>query len=321
MPLLEIKNLAISFPDRNGPVEAVRSVSLTIEEGETHCLVGESGCGKSITSFAVLNLVPSPGVIERGEILFNGENLLTKSEDQMRSVRGSEIAMIFQDPMNSLNPVYRVGDQVMEAIMLHRGLNKELALEKTIELFEMVKIPDAKGRVMNYPHELSGGMRQRVMIAMALACSPKLLIADEPTTALDVTVQAQILELLKELQEKTNMAILFITHDLGVVASVADSVTVLYAGGVVESGTAEDIFNTPAHHYTVGLMGAVPVIGQKNRRLNAIEGTVPEPGTHLCGCSFEPRCNAALASCKNDPLERHEHESHTVICNSPLEVL
>jgi peptide/nickel transport system ATP-binding protein len=319
--LLEVKNLAVSFPAKDGKVRAVRNLSLSINRGETHCLVGESGCGKSVSSFAILNLVQKPGVIENGEILFEGEDLLKKSEAELRSIRGTDIAMIFQDPMNSLNPVYRVGDQVAESITLHKKVSKKDALKEVVELFKQVKIPDAEERIYQYPHELSGGMRQRVMIAMALACEPKLLIADEPTTALDVTIQAQILKLLKELQESRNMAILFITHDLGVVAQIAHTVTVLYAGNVVESGSAKDIFNSTAHPYTTGLLKAVPVIGDKKRRLIAIDGNVPEPSEKIKGCVFSPRCFKSEESCKTSPILESNNSSHRVVCNFPQEVL
>ena len=316
-PLLEIKNLAVSFENSGVKAFAVRNVSLTVNEGETHCIVGESGCGKSVTSFAILNLIQYPGVIESGEILFEGDNLLLKNDDEIRKIRGSKIAMIFQDPMNSLNPVYRCGDQVSEAIILHQNTTKEEALNRTIELFNQVKIPDAESRVMQYPHEMSGGMRQRVMIAMALACNPKLLIADEPTTALDVTVQAEILSLIKELQDTHNRATLFITHDLGVVSQIADRITVLYAGAIVETGSRDDILNSPKHPYTVGLLNAIPTIGSKTKRLKVISGTVPEPSETIIGCSFAPRCDYTDEKCRTTTPPT-SGDNHIVICHKPL---
>ncbi len=315
MDLLQIKNLAVSFPSERGTIKAVQDLSLTIKEGETHALVGESGCGKSVSSFAILNLIQKPGKIEGGSILFKGEELLDKSEAELRQFRGKDIAMIFQDPMNSLNPVYSCGDQVAEVIELHKGVSRKEAWKEAINLFEQVKIPDPHKRVYQYPHELSGGMRQRVMIAMALACSPKLLIADEPTTALDVTVQAQILALLKELQEKNSMAILFITHDLGVVANIAHSVTVLYAGRVAEHATTAELFANPKHPYTEGLFGAIPTIGKAKSRLLAIEGSVPEPTLTIVGCPFYERCYKKTDICKEKPtIQKTVSEEHYYYC-------
>ena len=297
MALLKIEDLAISFPYKDQKFLAVKSLSLSLERGETHCLVGESGCGKSVSSFAIMGLLPYPGKIEQGSIYFEEENLLELSTKEYQKVRGNRIAMIFQDPMTSLNPVYKCGEQVAEAIRLHQDKTRDEARQEALALFELVRIPDASKRVDQYPHELSGGMRQRVMIAIALACKPSLLIADEPTTALDVTVQAQILLLLKDLQKELNMGLLFITHDLGVVAQIADTVTVLYGGVVVESAPAFDLFNNPQHPYTQGLMGALPSLTQKKQRLATIEGTVPGPGEIVEGCIFSPRCSYTVEEC------------------------
>ncbi len=316
MALLSIENLAVSFDSSRGKVNAVRSLSLEIEPGEIHCLVGESGCGKSVSSFAIMGLLPGTGKVTGGTISFDGHDMVKLSENEMRSIRGRDIAMIFQDPMTSLNPVYRCGDQVMEAIIYHQGVSSAVARKRCIELFKQVKIPDPEQRVDSYPHELSGGMRQRVMIAMALACEPKLLIADEPTTALDVTVQAQILELLKELQRKNEMAILFITHDLGVVAEIADRVTVLYAGCVVESAQVEALFNDAAHPYTVGLMNAVASLESGAERLSTIDGMVPEGTSIIEGCPFTERCLYSDECCKQFP-ELQDNNGHRFFCHHP----
>ncbi len=316
MALLSVKNLAVTFRSTQGNVNAVRSLSLDIEPGETHCLVGESGCGKSVSSYAIMGLLPGTGEISKGEIHFDSKDLRTLPANEFRAIRGSDIAMIFQDPMSSLNPVYRCGDQVIEAITLHQPMSHAEARKKCIELFNQVKIPDAEQRVDSYPHELSGGMRQRVMIAMALACEPKLLIADEPTTALDVTVQAQILELLKELQEKNNMAILFITHDLGVVAEIAHKVTVLYAGTVAESAHVEPLFENPHHPYTVGLLNAVASLDGDSKRLSTIDGIVPEGTSIIEGCTFKDRCSNATTTC-SEPPTKTELENHIYFCHHP----
>ncbi len=292
--LLEIKNLQTQFPTRAGIVRAVDDVSFYIDEGELVGLVGESGSGKSITALSVMRLIAAPGKIVGGEILFKGENLLGFSDERMRELRGNDVAMIFQDPMTSLNPVYTVGEQIAEALRLHRKLNKPDAWKAAIEAMEEVSIPDAARRAKDYPHQLSGGMRQRVMIAMALACNPELLIADEPTTALDVTIQAQILELLDELRKTRKLAILLITHDLGVVAEVADRVCVMYTGKIVEESGVEEIFEKPKHPYTQGLLRSIPKLSQigeaKENRLPTIEGTVPSPTNLPDGCHFAPRC-------------------------------
>ena len=296
--LLEINNLQTQFPTRAGIVKAVNDVSFYIDEGELLGLVGESGCGKSITALSVMRLISAPGKIVGGEITFKGENLLQYSEEQMREIRGNDIAMIFQDPMTSLNPVYTVGEQISEALRLHRNLNKKDALDATIEAMKEVAMPAPERRIKDYPHQLSGGMRQRVMIAMALACNPELLIADEPTTALDVTIQAQILELLDELRTTRKLAVLLITHDLGVVAEVADRVCVMYTGKIVEESGVDEIFEKPKHPYTQGLLHSVPklrVIGEaKSTRLSTIEGTVPSPTNLPDGCHFAPRCQFCM---------------------------
>ncbi|HVF51817.1 MAG TPA: ABC transporter ATP-binding protein [Pyrinomonadaceae bacterium] len=299
--LLEVKNLETHFPTRAGLVRAVDGVSFYLDEGELLGLVGESGCGKSMTALSVMRLIGEPGRIAGGEVWFDGENLLAASEERMREIRGDDIAMIFQDPMTSLNPVYRVGEQIAEALRLHRGLSRAQAREAAIEAMREVSIPDPARRVRDYPHQLSGGMRQRVMIAMALACDPKLLIADEPTTALDVTIQAQILELLDELRRTRKLAVLLITHDLGVVAEVADRVAVMYTGRIVEESPVEELFARPKMPYTEGLLQSVPklTIGEakKVERLSTIEGTVPKPTDLPPGCHFAPRCPHRMPRC------------------------
>ena len=299
--LLEVKNLQTQFPTRGGLVKAVNDVSFYINEGELLGLVGESGCGKSITALSIMGLIAPPGKVVGGEVRFKGEDLLKASENRLRELRGNDVAMIFQDPMTSLNPVYTVGEQIAEALRLHRKLDKKAAWTQAIEAMKEVSIPDPARRVNDYPHQLSGGMRQRVMIAMALACNPELLIADEPTTALDVTIQAQILELLNELRETRKLAVLLITHDLGVVAEVADRVCVMYTGKVVEESPVEEIFKSPKHPYTQGLLKSVPKlrgIGEtKETRLSTIEGTVPSPTNLPHGCHFAPRCEFVMENC------------------------
>ncbi len=311
--LLEVKNLQTHFPTRAGLVKAVNDVSFHINEGELLGLVGESGCGKSITALSVMRLIASPGKIVAGEILFKGENLLQFSDDKMRELRGNDIAMIFQDPMTSLNPVYTVGEQIAEALRLHRNLNKKDAWSEAVEAMKEVSIPDPSRRVNDYPHQLSGGMRQRVMIAMALACNPELLIADEPTTALDVTIQAQILELLDELRQTRKLAVLLITHDLGVVAEVADRVCVMYTGRIVEESNVDEIFQKPRHPYTEGLLKSVPKLrefgNEKETRLSTIQGTVPSPTNLPTGCHFAPRCPYRFERCVHDPMPLFELEN------------
>ncbi len=290
-PLLEVKGLNVAFDTERGQVRPVRDVSFSIYPGQTVALVGESGCGKSVTSLSVLRLIPQPpGKILDGRVMLEGRDLLGLSEKAMRGVRGKDIAMIFQEPMTSLNPVYTIGDQIAEAIILHPGVNSRRAYEIAEQSLNDVGIADPHRRLGEYPHQMSGGMRQRVMIAMALSCQPKLLIADEPTTALDVTIQAQILELLRRLQREKGMAVLLITHDLGVVAENADVVNVMYASRIVESATVEELFDSPQHPYTEGLFRAVPKLGAHATRLQTIAGTVPNPARFPSGCKFHPRC-------------------------------
>ncbi len=300
--LLEIENLQTHFPTREGTVKAVDDVTFHIEEGELLGLVGESGCGKSITALSVMRLISPPGKIVGGSIRFNGEELTQATEERMRVIRGNDIAMIFQDPMTSLNPVYTVGEQIAEAIRLHRNLGKQEAWEAAIEAMDEVAIPSPKRRASDYPHQLSGGMRQRVMIAMALACEPELLIADEPTTALDVTIQAQILDLLNGLRHSRKLAILLITHDLGVVAETADRVCVMYTGKIVEESPVEEIFADSRHPYTRGLLSSVPKLGRSKgdggNRLSTIEGVVPSPTQLPVGCHFAPRCELKKEECE-----------------------
>jgi oligopeptide/dipeptide ABC transporter ATP-binding protein len=300
--LLEVKNLKTGFKTDDGHFLAVDDVSFKLEEGKTLGIVGESGCGKSVTSLSIMRLIPSPpGKIEGGEIFFNGKNLLTLSDEEMRKIRGNDIAMIFQEPMTSLNPVFTVGNQIAEAIELHqKGLSKQQVRDKTVEMLKLVGIPEPDKRVDDYPHQLSGGMRQRVMIAMALSCNPRLLIADEPTTALDVTIQAQILDLIRKLQKDFNASMILITHDLGVVAETCDDVAVMYAGKVVEYGSVEDIFYRPKHRYTQGLLNSIPHFetGHRLKRLETIPGLVPSMFNLPKGCRFQDRCKYKQADCE-----------------------
>jgi len=299
--LLEIRNLKTYFEVRRSVLKAVDDVSLSIEAGKTMGLVGESGCGKSVTAASIMGLVPMPpGKIAGGEILFEGVNLLKLPESKMKKIRGNSISMIFQEPMTSLNPVFTVGDQVAEVIRLHQGLSRRETRDKVIEVFGMVGIPAAESRITDYPHQMSGGMRQRVIIAMALACNPKLMIADEPTTALDVTIQAQILDLMNKLKEEAGASILFITHDLGVIAEMAQNVAVMYAGKVVEEADVDTLFAEPRHPYTIGLMSSIPVPGreEKRRRLSTIPGVVPSLFKLSEGCLFHERCAEAREECR-----------------------
>jgi oligopeptide/dipeptide ABC transporter ATP-binding protein len=303
--MLEIKNLSTHFHTREGIVQAVDGVSLKIDRGETLAVVGESGSGKSVLALSIMQLVPPPGRIVSGEIIFGGQNLLDLDPDAMRRLRGRRIAMIFQDPMTSLNPVYTVGDQIAEAVRLHQGLSRKQAWAKAVEMMDRVRIPDAARRAADYPHHLSGGMRQRVMIAMALSCDPELLIADEPTTALDVTIQAGILDLLARLKEEFDISLLLITHDLGVVAQTADRVAVMYAGRIVESGAVRDIFHNPGHPYTEGLLLSAPRLteaGARQGRLRTIEGTVPNLLNLPPGCAFAPRCSLRRDDCSRGDI-------------------
>ena len=323
MPLIEINGLRTCFHTDNGVVRAVDGVDFSIEPEKTLGIVGESGCGKSVTALSILRLIPDPpGKIEAGEILFhrNGDILdlvrLNAKGSQMRSIRGNEIAMIFQEPMTSLNPVYTIGNQIAESIILHQGLGKSDAVAKTIQMLQAVGIPAAELRIKEYPHQLSGGMRQRAMIAMALSCNPALLIADEPTTALDVTIQAQVLELMNDLQREFKAAILFITHDLGVIAGMADDVAVMYLGKVVEIGTVRDIFHRPLHPYTQGLMNSIPSLSTKTEKpLIPIEGVVPDLLDVPRGCGFSPRCPKTMDTCNREiPVLGESTPGHRVAC-------
>jgi peptide/nickel transport system ATP-binding protein/oligopeptide transport system ATP-binding protein len=311
--LLEIRNLQTHFPTRAGLVKAVDGVSFHLDCGELLGLVGESGCGKSITALSIMRLIAPPGKIVAGEIIFDEKNILTLTNEEMRQIRGDDIAMIFQDPMTSLNPVFTVGEQIAEALRLHRKLSRKAAREAAIAAMREVAIPDPARRIDDYPHQLSGGMRQRVMIAMALACDPRLLIADEPTTALDVTIQAQILELLDELRRHRDLAVLLITHDLGVVAEVADRVAVMYTGKIVEESDVRELFLRPKHPYTEGLLRSVPKLtaGQvvKVERLETIEGVVPSPTQLPPGCHFAPRCPHRMPRCTEGEIPLYELES------------
>jgi oligopeptide transport system ATP-binding protein len=314
-PLLEVKDLHTSFKTDDGTVRAVNGLSYTLEANSTLGIVGESGSGKSVNALSIMRLIPPPGKIERGEVLFNGGDLLKKSEREMQHIRGKDIAIIFQDPMTSLNPVLTVGEQIAEAARLHLGLSKREAIDKAIEMLKLVRIPTPERRVRDYPHEFSGGMRQRVMIAMALTCDPALLIADEPTTALDVTIQAQILDLMNEMQARLGSAIIMITHDLGVVAETCKNVLVMYAGSMVEYGSVEQIFSEPKHPYTVGLLDSLPRLDDSGRkRLVPIEGHPPNLLHLPPGCTFEPRCKSRLPICK-EPVALHDFgNGHVARC-------
>src|SRR5437660_6837678 len=304
--LLEVKNLRTHFQTREGLVRAVDGVNFYLDRGEVLGLVGESGCGKSITALSIMRLVAPPGKIVSGEILFAGRDLLKLANAEMRGVRGNDVAMIFQDPMTSVHPVFTVGEQIAEALRLHRKLSRKAARKAAVDAMREVAIPDPELRAQDYPHQLSGGMRQRVMIAMALACDPKLLIADEPTTALDVTIQAQILELLNNLRRTRDLAVLLITHDLGVVAEVADRVAVMYTGKIVEESPVDELFARPKHPYTEGLLRSVPKLTAKDvarkTRLQTIEGTVPRPTALPPGCHFEPRCTFRMPRCRDEEI-------------------
>lgn len=296
--LLEVKNLKTQFKLKKGIVNAVNNIDFSIDKGEILAIVGESGSGKSVTSLSIMGLVQDPGKVVDGEILFKGKDLRKRSDKEIQSIRGNEISMIFQEPMTSLNPVYKIKNQLMESIMTHMNLSKKEALERAIKMLDLVGIPSPEKRINDYPHQMSGGMRQRVMIAMALSCHPELLIADEPTTALDVTIQAQILELIQSLREKLNMAVLLITHDLGVVAETADRVIVMYCGRIVEEATAEELFRHPKHPYTVGLLESIPKIDEDRERLYMIKGMVPNPLDMPKGCPFSDRCEKCMDKCR-----------------------
>jgi oligopeptide/dipeptide ABC transporter ATP-binding protein len=299
-PLLRVERLTTVFDTAKGPVSAVDEVSFEIRAGETLGLVGESGSGKSVTALSIMRLVQPPGRIAGGRITFKGRDLLALDERTMRTVRGADIALIFQEPMTALNPVFRVGDQIAETLLVHGRATRREAKAKSIELLRAVRIPNAESRITDYPHQLSGGMRQRVLIAMALACQPSLVIADEPTTALDVTIQAEILDLLREMKTAFNLSLLLITHDLGVIAETADRVAVMYAGRIVETGAVRDIFRHPGHPYTRGLLASMPG-GRPGRRLRAIDGSVPMLGALPPGCAFNPRCPDRFDPCTDAP--------------------
>lgn len=316
-PLLDIRNLTTEFQTEEGIVRAVEDVSFYVNAGEVLGVVGESGCGKSVTALSIMQLVATPpGRFASGEIYFHGENLMDKPESQMRKIRGKDMAMIFQEPMSSLNPVYSVGYQIAEAIRLHQGVSKKQAWQRAIEMLERVGIPDASQRASEYPHQMSGGMCQRVMIAMALSCDPPLLIADEPTTALDVTIQAQILQLMKGLRQRIGTTIVLITHDLGVIAEMADRVLVMYAGRVVEEATVTSLFRQPRHPYTRGLLKSIPRLDQPpEHKLHIIEGTVPHLSAMPPGCRFHPRCEFATEICKNEePSLEFTDDGRSVAC-------
>lgn len=311
--LLEVNDLVTSFRTADGKLSAVRGVSFSVDKGETLCIVGESGCGKSITTLSVMGLLPSNGEVTRGSIRFSGEELTTKSEEELRRLRGNEISMIFQEPMTALNPVFTIGYQLREPLMIHDRLSKRRATEKAISLLDQVGIPDPISKLKQYPHELSGGMRQRVMIAMALACDPTLLIADEPTTALDVTIQAQILDLIDGLKSELGMGVVMVTHDMGVVAEMADRVMVMYAGEVVEVGTVMEIFESPQHPYTRGLLASVPNVDNPDHEMQAIPGSLPNLNEKISGCRYHTRCPFAMDKCLevDPPLFELTGEHHS----------
>jgi len=306
-PLLEVKDLKTRFYTQDGVVHAVNGISYTLDEGETLGIVGESGCGKSVSVLSIMRLIPEPpGRIVGGEVLFDGQDLLQMSPNEIRRVRGNRIAMVFQDPMTSLNPVLTIGRQVSEALELHMGMDRAQARRRTIELLEMVGIPQAVNRIDDYPHQFSGGMRQRVMIAMALSCNPQILIADEPTTALDVTIQAQIVDLVKRLRDEIGMAVIWITHDLGIIAGLAEKVIVMYAGYIVERAGVKDLYADPRHPYTIGLLGSLPRLDEvRKERLTSIEGLPPDLISLPPGCPFAPRCSYRIDRCLEEmpPLE------------------
>ncbi|MEO6578946.1 MAG: ABC transporter ATP-binding protein [Candidatus Limnocylindria bacterium] len=313
-PLLEIRGIQTHFFTQDGVVKAVDDVTFEIGHGQTLGVVGESGCGKSITSLSVMRLIERPGRIVAGEILLNGENLLDKTDADMRDIRGDQISMIFQEPMTSLNPVFTCGDQIAEAVQQHTAVSRREAWDRAVEMLRVVGIPDAKRRASEHPHQLSGGMRQRVMIAMALSTDPDLLLADEPTTALDVTIQAQILEVMRDLREKNRMAIMLITHDLGVVAEMADEVVVMYAGKVVERSDVKTVFGSPHHPYTQGLLRSIPRLDERRERLQVIKGTVPSPLNLPKGCLFKRRCPHRMKVCDTPPPYQEVGPGHVSRC-------
>lgn len=320
-PILEVEDLRTYFYTRDGVVRSVDGVSFSVSKGETLAIVGESGCGKSVTSLSILRLIASPpGKIVSGSIQFHGQDLLKFTDEQMRDIRGDKISMIFQEPMTSLNPVLTIGSQIGEVLELHRQSTKEEARARTLELLRMVNIPEPETRIDEYPHQLSGGMRQRIMIAMALACDPEILIADEPTTALDVTIQAQILNLMRQLRDRTGAAIILITHDLGVVAEMAQRVVVMYAGRKVEEASVFDLFEKPMHPYTLGLLNSMPRLDEAaSKRLVEIPGMVPSMRTEIVGCAFAPRCSSASERCTQEtPVLKNHGKEHWVACWNPV---
>ena len=315
--LLKVRNLSTSFFAENGIIKAVEDVSYDLDEGETLGIVGESGCGKTVSALSIMRLIPNPpGKIVKGEVIFEGRDLLSLSVNEMCDIRGNRIAMIFQEPMTSLNPVLTIGHQVMEPLMLHKGMGRKAALKDCIELLKSVQIPDAKARAGAYPHEFSGGMRQRAMIAMGLSCNPKLIIADEPTTALDVTIQAELLELMKDLTRGSGTALIIITHNLGVIARYADKVIVMYAGRIIEKALTRDLYRKPRHPYTIGLMESVPRLDQDiKQRLLSIEGQPPDLARLPPGCAFHPRCRYVTNKCSQvTPELREVSDNHDVAC-------
>ncbi len=315
MALLEVRDLYTSFFTDSGEVKAVNGVSFNLEKGRTLGIVGESGSGKSVTSYSVMGILGGNGKVVSGSIKFDGKELVDANEKTMKNIRGNRISIIFQDPMTSLNPTYTIGHQLMEAILLHTDRNNKQAYLRALEMLELVNINEPEKRMKQYPHELSGGMRQRIMIAMALACEPDILIADEPTTALDVTIQAQILELMKKLQNELGMAIIMITHDLGVVAQMCDEVIVMYAGSICEQGTADEIFYNPQHEYTKGLLRSLPSVDSSGKRLKPISGTPVDLLNLPKGCAFSPRCDSAMKICISDKPERIDvNENHQSAC-------
>lgn len=315
--LLQIKELKVAFEAEEGlKFTALDGVDLLVGQAEVVCLVGESGCGKTLTALSIMGLLPSPpAIVESGSILFSGRDLLNLGEEEMRALRGKDIAMVFQEPMTSLNPVFKIGDQIAEVIMVHKEWSAKEAKEKTLELLEAVGLGDPRRMMEAYPHQLSGGQRQRAMIAMALACEPRLLIADEPTTALDVTVQAQILHLFTNLMAEKRMSLLYITHDLSVVAQIADRAAVMYAGVIVEEGPVKEVFKNPAHPYTVGLMNSIPAMAKKGKPLRSIPGNVPDPSSRPGGCPFHPRCSLKKRRCSTEvPIMCFAGENHWSRC-------
>ena len=319
-PILKVENLVTTFFTKGGPVRAVDGISYEVDRGQTVGIVGESGCGKSVTSFSILGLLSHPGRVTDGRILFEGTDLLKVSPDEMRKIRGGRIAMIFQEPMTALNPVLTVGFQIEEQIQAHEAVSKRQARERSIDLLKKVGIPSPELRIDDYPHQLSGGMRQRAMIAMALSCNPQLLIADEPTTALDVTIQAQILDLLQKLQDELKMSMQFITHDLGVISELSDRVVVMYAGTIVEEASADVIFSRPQHPYTIGLLESIPNPAQPKKRLPTIPGAVPSLMNLPTGCRFQNRCSRASEQCRREaPVLTQLHGDHGVACFNPVQ--